>query len=94
MDTAALTASLAAAAAWLVIGVAGLLRPASLYLASRVLFPAGAAVGFALAAFAAPVQAETWKSLPLMDGHCIAKMADAPDAHPRSCALQSGQRSR
>ena len=52
MDAAALTASLAAAAAWLVIGAAGLLRPASLLLASRVLFPAGAVVGFALAAFA------------------------------------------
>ena len=52
MDAAALTASLAAAAAWLVIGAAGLLRPASLVLVSRVLFPAGAAVGFALAAFA------------------------------------------
>ena len=46
------------------------------------------AVAFALAALAAPVHAETWKSLPFMDGHCIAKMADDPDAHPRSCALQ------
>ncbi len=37
-----------------------------------------------------PLQAaeQTWKSLPLMDGHCSAKMADKADAHPRSCALQ------
>ena len=59
-DSGALPASLAAAAAWIVIGAAGLMRPASLALASRVLFPAGAAVGIALAAcalqgvFAAP----------------------------------------
>jgi hypothetical protein len=35
-----------------------------------------------------PLSAETWTSLPLMDGHCSAKMADDPDSHPRSCALQ------
>jgi len=35
-----------------------------------------------------PLSAETWKSLPLMDGHCSTKMADDPDSHPRSCALQ------
>jgi hydrogenase-4 component B len=47
-----LQAALAASAAWLVIGAAGLLRPASLAIAGRVLFPAGAVVGLALAAFA------------------------------------------
>ena len=51
-ESGALSASLAAAAAWIAIGAAGLLRPASLVLASRVLFPAGAAVGCALAAWA------------------------------------------
>lgn len=35
-----------------------------------------------------PLSAETWKSLPLMDGHCSTKMAGDPDSHPRSCALQ------
>ncbi len=35
-----------------------------------------------------PLRAETWKSLPLMDGHCVAKMAKDADSHPRSCAIQ------
>jgi formate hydrogenlyase subunit 3/multisubunit Na+/H+ antiporter MnhD subunit len=43
---------LAAAAAWLLIGICGLARPASLALAARVLFPAGALVGLAVAAIA------------------------------------------
>jgi hydrogenase-4 component B len=47
-----LQATLYAVAAWLLIGAAGLLRSRSLALASRVLFPAGALVGLALAAFA------------------------------------------
>jgi uncharacterized membrane protein YphA (DoxX/SURF4 family) len=46
------------------------------------------ATALALVFFAVPLQAETWKSLPLMDGHCSAKMAKDPDSHPRSCAIQ------
>jgi hypothetical protein len=46
------------------------------------------ALALALASLTFPLHAETWKSLPLMDGHCIGKMAKDPDAHPRSCALQ------
>ncbi len=52
MESGPLQATLYAVAAWLVIGTAGLLRPGSLALASRALFPAGALVGLALAAFA------------------------------------------
>jgi len=43
---------LAAAAAWLLIGLAGLLRPGSLALTARVLFPAGAAIGLLIGATA------------------------------------------
>jgi len=43
---------LAAAAAWLLIGIGGLLRPGSLALSARVLFPAGAAIGLLIAAAA------------------------------------------
>jgi formate hydrogenlyase subunit 3/multisubunit Na+/H+ antiporter MnhD subunit len=43
---------LAAAGTWLAIGALGLLRPRSLILVRRILFPAGAAVGLALAAAA------------------------------------------
>ncbi len=50
----------------------------------RTLRQFGAAVAF----LALPLQAETWKAVPLMDGHCIEKMAKDPDAHPRSCAIQ------
>ena len=52
--------------------------------------PAVFALALAIATLAFPLQAatETWKSLPLMDGHCIGKMADKADEHPRSCALQ------
>jgi hypothetical protein len=49
------------------------------------------ALALAITFLAFPVfaaDAETWKGLPLMDGHCITKMAENPDAHPRSCALQ------
>ena len=52
MESGPLQATLYAVAAWLLIGAAGLLRPRSLALASRALFPAGALVGLALAAFA------------------------------------------
>jgi formate hydrogenlyase subunit 3/multisubunit Na+/H+ antiporter MnhD subunit len=43
---------LAAVAAWLLIGIGGLVRPSSLVLAARALFPAGALVGLAVAAVA------------------------------------------
>ena len=43
---------IAAIAAWLAIGAAGLLRPRDLHFVSRVLFPAGAAVAVALAVVA------------------------------------------
>ena len=46
------------------------------------------AVAFALVCLPAALHAEEWKALPLMDGHCAGKMANDPDAHPRSCALQ------
>jgi hypothetical protein len=46
------------------------------------------AIAFTVVFLASPLQAETWKSVALMDGHCAGKMADNPDAHPRSCALQ------
>jgi len=52
VESGPLQATLYAVAAWLLIGAAGLLRPGSLALASRALFPAGALVGLALAAFA------------------------------------------
>ena len=46
------------------------------------------AVALAVVSLAVPAYAETWKALPLMDGHCITKMAKDPDSHPRSCAMQ------
>ena len=52
MNFVPLDAALALAAAWLAIGLAGMAAPRSLRLASRVLFPAGAAVGLLLAAVA------------------------------------------
>jgi hypothetical protein len=45
-----------------------------------------AVVALSFPLLAADVQ--TWKGVALMDGHCITKMADDPDSHPRSCALQ------
>ncbi|TMH85556.1 MAG: hydrogenase 4 subunit B, partial [Betaproteobacteria bacterium] len=47
-----LDATLLLIAAWLAIGLAGMLAPRSLRLASRVLFPGGAVAGLALAAVA------------------------------------------
>ena len=47
-----LEGALAAAAAWLALGALGLVRPASVRWATRVLYPAGALVGLALAAVA------------------------------------------
>ncbi|MCC6193309.1 MAG: hydrogenase 4 subunit B, partial [Burkholderiales bacterium] len=49
---AALDLVVGAVVAWLAIGAAGLARPTRLHFVSRVLFPIGAAVGFALAAVA------------------------------------------
>src|SRR3954462_13218292 len=52
MDIAMLDAALLLAAGWLAIGLAAMLAPRSLKLSTRVLYPAGAAVGLALAAVA------------------------------------------
>jgi formate hydrogenlyase subunit 3/multisubunit Na+/H+ antiporter MnhD subunit len=52
VEIAPLQAVLAGAAAWLLIGFGGLLRPGSLVLSARVLFPAGALVGLLIAAIA------------------------------------------
>jgi formate hydrogenlyase subunit 3/multisubunit Na+/H+ antiporter MnhD subunit len=52
MSVAPLPVALALAGAWLAIGAAGMLSPASLRLAARALYPLGAAVGLALAAAA------------------------------------------
>jgi hypothetical protein len=43
-----------------------------------------------VATLAFPLHAatQTWKNVSLMDGHCISKMAENADEHPRSCALQ------
>src|SRR5207342_1897553 len=49
MTTPPLTLVIAAIAAWLVIGALGLARLGDLKFVSRVLFPAGAAVGLAVA---------------------------------------------
>jgi hypothetical protein len=46
------------------------------------------AAALALVFLTLPLYAEAWKALPLMDGHCITKMADKADEHPRSCAIQ------
>jgi formate hydrogenlyase subunit 3/multisubunit Na+/H+ antiporter MnhD subunit len=60
VESTALQTILAAAAAWMLVGAGGLLRPGSLALSARVLFPAGALVGLLIAAtaftslFAAP----------------------------------------
>ena len=52
MEWGALHAALALAAAWLVIGLAGLAAPRSSFWITRVLYPAGALAGLALAAVA------------------------------------------
>ena len=67
MYISALDAALGLAAAWMVIGLAGLGRPLSLALVGRFLFPAGALVGFALAAvgFQAIVEAPVQRVLVL-----------------------------
>jgi formate hydrogenlyase subunit 3/multisubunit Na+/H+ antiporter MnhD subunit len=52
VELSPLQSVLAAAAAWLLIGAAGLVRPASLALSARALFPAGALVGLVVAVIA------------------------------------------
>src|SRR3954464_880541 len=52
MMVSSLDAALLAAATWVAIGLAGILAPRNLRLASRVLYPAGALVGLLLAAVA------------------------------------------
>jgi hydrogenase-4 component B len=52
MTPASLYLVIAAIAAWLAIGAAGLLRPRDLHFVSRVLFPAGAAIAVVLAVVA------------------------------------------
>jgi hypothetical protein len=32
--------------------------------------------------------AEEWKSVPVVDTHCLSKVKSDPDSHPTSCALQ------
>jgi hydrogenase-4 component B len=67
MEIAALDACLLLAAAWLAVGLAGMLAPGRLGLSSRVLFPAGALIGLLLAAVAlgALFQAPAERILPL-----------------------------
>ena len=45
-------------------------------------------VVLALAFAAGAASAEEWKNVPVVDGHCIAKVKADPDKHPRSCAVQ------
>ncbi|HEX2566521.1 MAG TPA: hydrogenase 4 subunit B [Burkholderiales bacterium] len=52
MNVAPLDAALLAAATWVAIGLGGMLAPRHLGLSTRVLYPAGALVGLALAAIA------------------------------------------
>ena len=52
MDVASLDAALALAGAWLAIGLLAMAAPRSLALATRLLFPAGAVIGLALAVVA------------------------------------------
>jgi formate hydrogenlyase subunit 3/multisubunit Na+/H+ antiporter MnhD subunit len=52
MTIDALSSSLVLLAVWVALGFAGLLRPASIFIAGRVLFPLGALVGLALAVVA------------------------------------------
>src|SRR5262245_32842807 len=37
---------------------------------------------------AAPLAAETWTNVPVIDTSCLAKVKSDPDKHPVSCALQ------
>ena len=42
----------------------------------------------ALLAAAAPLSAETWKAVPVIDTNCLNKVKADPDKHPVACALQ------
>lgn len=46
------------------------------------------ASAFALALFALPASAATWKNVSLIDQGCSVKAKENPDAHTRDCALQ------
>src|SRR5512143_74931 len=78
-----LAACLALLAAWGVVGFAGLLRPTSLALVGRTLFPLGALCGLALAAVAAVSLASPAEQLTLRIG-----LPDLP-MHVRLDALSS-----
>src|SRR5579859_6529548 len=67
MNAASLDAALLAAATWVAIGLAGLVVPRNLKLSSRLLYPAGALVGLALAgvALGALFEAPSSRILPL-----------------------------
>jgi hypothetical protein len=41
-----------------------------------------------LALAAAPLAAETWTNVSVIDSNCLAKVKADPDKHPVSCALQ------
>ncbi|MEO8508921.1 MAG: hydrogenase 4 subunit B [Betaproteobacteria bacterium] len=63
LDAHALDLVVVAVVAWLVIGALGMVRPGHLVLVSRVLFPAGAVVGLALAGIALAVIASPPQSV-------------------------------
>jgi len=35
----------------------------------------------------APLAAETWKNVPIVDAMCLSKVKDDPDAHTKSCLM-------
>jgi len=35
----------------------------------------------------APLAAETWQNVPIVDTMCLSKVKDNPDAHPTSCLM-------
>ena len=41
-----------------------------------------------LGALPALAAAESWKNVPVVDGHCAKKVKADPDKHERSCAIQ------
>jgi hydrogenase-4 component B len=83
LHPSSLAASLALLALWAVIGIAGLLRPASVRFAGRTLFPIGALCGVALAVVAASSLASAPEQLTLRIG-----LPDLP-MHVRRDALTS-----
>ena len=85
MTLSATTLVLAAIAAWLAIGALGLAALRQLRIVSRVLFPAGAAIGvaLALAAFLAIDATPVATTLPLgLGGARRSVRADARRRHP------------